>query len=107
MTTLRVVVDELVADSPGGIGRYAEELTRQLIAVAPAGCDVQGIASAFPQQTMDDLAARLPGIAGITRLPLAAPRALPRLAVGHLPRRRARHAPLARACSRRSASTIA
>ena len=71
MTTLRVVVDELVADSPGGIGRYAEELTRQLIAVAPAGCDVQGFASAFPQQTMDDLSARLPGIAGITRLPLA------------------------------------
>ncbi len=71
MTTLRVVVDEFVADSPGGIGRYAEELTRQLITVAPAGCDVQGIASAFPPQTMDDITARLPGIAGITRLPLA------------------------------------
>ena len=42
MTTLRVVLDRLVASVPG-TGRYTEELTRSLIETAPAGCDVAGI----------------------------------------------------------------
>ncbi|WP_223694569.1 glycosyltransferase family 4 protein [Leifsonia poae] len=71
MTTLRVVVDELLGDAPGGARRYAEELTRQIVATAPAGCEVEGIVSNVPPETIDELTARLPGIARITRLPLA------------------------------------
>ncbi|KQV06048.1 glycosyltransferase family 4 protein [Leifsonia sp. Root112D2] len=70
MTTLRVVVDPLITKVPGGIGRYTEELTRQLIATAPAGCDVEGIVASHPQEKIDALEARLPGLAGLHRLPL-------------------------------------
>ena len=42
MATLRVIIDQLVAPVPGGIGRYTLELTRQLIATAPRNCDVEG-----------------------------------------------------------------
>jgi Glycosyltransferase len=70
MTTLRVVVDPLITKAPGGIGRYAEELTRQLIATAPAGCDVEGIVASHPQEKIDALEARLPGLAGLQRVPV-------------------------------------
>ena len=42
MTTLRVVVDQILAPIPGGIGRYTEELPRALVETAPRGCDVEG-----------------------------------------------------------------
>lgn len=71
MTTLRVVVDELIGDAPGGARRYTEELTRQLIATAPAGCQVEGIVPNVSDDVVDDLRMRLPGIAAITTLPLA------------------------------------
>lgn len=70
MTTLRVVVDELIGDAPGGARRYTEELTRQLIATAPAGCQVEGIVPNVPAEVLDDLRMRLPGIAAITTLPM-------------------------------------
>ncbi|GAB3585155.1 glycosyltransferase family 1 protein [Leifsonia lichenia] len=70
MTTLRVVVDELIGDAPGGARRYTEELTRQLIATAPAGCQVEGIVPNVPDEVLDDLRMRLPGIAAITKLPM-------------------------------------
>jgi glycosyltransferase involved in cell wall biosynthesis len=68
MTTLRVIVDQIVAPVPGGIGRYAEELTRELIAGAPAGCDVQGIVSAVERQDVEHLQRLLPGLQGLERL---------------------------------------
>ena len=43
MTTLRVIVDQILAPVPGGIGRYAEELTRALIETAPPGCTVEAM----------------------------------------------------------------
>jgi len=70
MTTLRVVVDELIGDAPGGARRYTEELTRQLIATAPAGCQVEGIVPNVSDDIVDDLRMRLPGIASITTLPM-------------------------------------
>ncbi|MCL9665097.1 glycosyltransferase family 4 protein [Curtobacterium albidum] len=70
MTTLRVVVDQVIAPVPGGIGRYAEELTRKLVETAPAGCDVEGIVSAAPRADVDRLRTLLPGLAGIERLAL-------------------------------------
>jgi glycosyltransferase involved in cell wall biosynthesis len=71
MTTLRVVVDELVGDEPGGSRRYTDELTRQLIATAPPGCDVEAIVSNVPEDQLELLRSRLPGVATVTRLPLA------------------------------------
>lgn len=70
MTTLRVVVDELVGDTSGGSRRYTEELTRQLIATAPPGCDVVGYVSSVPDDVLATARDRLPGIAEIVRLPL-------------------------------------
>jgi len=70
MTTLRVIVDQLIAPVPGGIGRYTEELTRQLIEVAPHDCYVAGIVSASPAEDYDRLAMLLPGMAELIRMPL-------------------------------------
>lgn len=70
MTTLRVVVDHLVHENPGGIGRYTEELTKQLIATAPGGCDVEAIISLVPPDEVESIRRLLPG-ARITKLPLA------------------------------------
>ncbi|MFF2052791.1 glycosyltransferase family 4 protein [Leifsonia sp. NPDC058194] len=70
-TSLHVVIDELIGEAPGGARRYTEELTRQLITTAPRGCDVIGIVSAVSDEQLDDLRLRLPGLADITRLPLA------------------------------------
>lgn len=71
MTTLRVVVDDIVAPRPGGPGRYAEELTRALIEVAPPDCDVTGIVSASPDDDYDRLRMLLPGLADLTPMPLS------------------------------------
>ncbi|ARC57445.1 Capsular glucan synthase [Frondihabitans sp. 762G35] len=67
MITLRVVVDQILAPVPGGIGRYTEELTREIIRVAPRGCDVEGIVAAHPQADYDRLEDALPGLASLYR----------------------------------------
>ncbi|MCU1481038.1 MAG: mannosyltransferase [Subtercola sp.] len=71
MATLRVIVDQIVAPVPGGIGRYTEELTRELITTAPRDCVVQGIISRQSHDTMAELEKRLPGLAGLERTTLA------------------------------------
>ncbi len=70
MTTLRVVVDQIVAPVPGGVGRYTEELTRQLIATAPADCQVTGIVSDSSDEDNDKLRMLLPGLAELESMPL-------------------------------------
>ncbi|WP_374947993.1 glycosyltransferase family 4 protein [Agreia sp.] len=70
MTTLRVIIDQMVATVPGGIGRYTEELTRELIATAPRGCDVEAIVSKVPKDELDGILTRLPGLAELTTLGL-------------------------------------
>jgi glycosyltransferase involved in cell wall biosynthesis len=71
MATLRVIIDQIVAPVPGGIGRYAEELTRQLIATAPRGARVAGIVSASPEPDYDTIRDRLPGLTELYKSPLA------------------------------------
>lgn len=71
MTTLRVIVDQILAPVPGGIGRYAEELTRELIITAPRDCIVEGIVSASTEPEYATLAERLPGLAHLYKSPLA------------------------------------
>lgn len=70
MTTLRVIVDQVVAPVPGGIGRYAEELTRQLVATAPTGCDVEAVVSAVSPADLAHIRTLLPGLGGVDRLAL-------------------------------------
>ncbi|MFC6354786.1 glycosyltransferase family 4 protein [Luethyella okanaganae] len=71
MTVLRVVVDQMIAPVPGPIGRYAEELTRGLIATAPLDCEVEGIVSSSPPERYEQLEAALPGLSGLYKTTLA------------------------------------
>jgi glycosyltransferase involved in cell wall biosynthesis len=71
MTTLRVIVDDVIAPGSDGVGRYAEELTRQLIQTAPRGSTVAGIVSASPEPDYVELEQRLPGLRGLYKSPLA------------------------------------
>lgn len=70
MVTLRVIVDSVLEGSPRGIARYTEQLTRALIATAPRDCDVEGVVSAVTDQERADLVERLPGLAGVHKVPL-------------------------------------
>ena len=71
MTTLRVIVDQIVAPSPGGIGRYTEELTRELIRTAPSGCHVAGIVSSSPEADYERIETLLPGLDALFKSALA------------------------------------
>jgi glycosyltransferase involved in cell wall biosynthesis len=71
MTLLRVIVDQMVAPVPGGIGRYTEELTRELITTAPADCAVEGIVSSSPQEKYDLVTERLPGLESLYKTTLS------------------------------------
>ena len=71
MITLRVVVDQMVAPVAGGVGRYTEELTRALIATAPAECDVEGIVSSSPPAPYELIEAALPGLGNLHKTSLA------------------------------------
>ncbi|MFC9917612.1 glycosyltransferase [Agromyces binzhouensis] len=70
-TTLRVIVDQLIAPVPGAIGRYGQALTRALIETAPAGCAVEGIVSSSLPADYDRVLAALPGLAGLYKSSLA------------------------------------
>ena len=70
MVTLRIIPERLLDERPGGSRRAAVNLSRQLIARAPSGCDVEAI---LPKLTAEELAAvegELPGLTGVTQAPL-------------------------------------
>ncbi|RWZ68777.1 glycosyltransferase family 1 protein [Labedella populi] len=60
----------MATPAPTGVGRYTHELTRALIATAPRGCSVEGIVSALPQDKIDVLTDRLPGLGDLHRTTL-------------------------------------
>ena len=70
-TTLRVIVDDIVSPSPGGVGRYAEELTRELIHTAPAGCEVSGVVASSPDADYERIQTVLPGLSDLFKSALA------------------------------------
>lgn len=84
MTTLSVIVDAMTSKRSHGIGRYTEELTRELIRVAPPGCDVVGITSAVSAEHVANLEMLLPDIAEIrqSKLPRSGLEAAWRLGLG-------------------------
>jgi hypothetical protein len=71
MTTLRIIIDQILAPVPGGIGRYAQELTTALIESAPAGCSVEGIVSASSDAQYAELERKLPGLSRLYKSALA------------------------------------
>ena len=70
MTTLTVVLDQLLAPVPGGIGRYARELGRHLVTTAPPTWEVEGVVSATSRQRLEQVEAEVPGLARVRRLAL-------------------------------------
>ena len=62
MTTLRVIVDEMLSTAPGGVARYTEELTRELIVTAPRGVSIDGIVAASTEPDYTRILERLPGL---------------------------------------------
>lgn len=71
MTTLRLVIDEILDRARPEAGRAAEELGRALLATVPEGVDVVGLVSASPEADYAELARRLPGLAGLEKSALA------------------------------------
>lgn len=67
MTTLRVILDQLAAPVPGGIGRYTRELTRALIATQPRGCAVSGWVPSLPETAYRAIEEALPGLATLEK----------------------------------------
>ncbi|WP_243063492.1 glycosyltransferase family 1 protein [Humibacter sp. RRB41] len=70
MTTLRVIVDDVLTDVPDGVSRYSLELTKQLVATAPKGCVVEGVIAAHNDTDRRLLQQLLPGLAGVHALPV-------------------------------------
>lgn len=71
MTTLRLIIDEMVGTAVGPIGRYTEELARGLIQTAPRGCFVEGFVAASTEPEYAEIAERLPGLATLHKSSLA------------------------------------
>jgi glycosyltransferase involved in cell wall biosynthesis len=69
MVTLRVIAEPAVG-STGAAARYTLELTRELVATAPAGCDVEAIVASHPEDELAAFRETLPGLAKLTALPL-------------------------------------
>ena len=71
MTTLRVIIDQIVSPVPGGIGRYAEELTRALIATAPRRRARSRVSCRRrPKTSTSTSPSVLPGLAALYKSPL-------------------------------------
>jgi glycosyltransferase involved in cell wall biosynthesis len=70
-TTLRFIVDQLIAPVPGPIGRYAADLARATIDTTPDGCVVEGLVSASSPDELERLQRELPGLTELQKAPLA------------------------------------
>ena len=64
MTTLNVVLDEILTPVATGLSRYSRELTRALIEYAPRDCFVEGMVASSPEEDYEALSELLPGLAG-------------------------------------------
>ena len=68
-TTLRVVLDQLVAPTDPDLALASRELTRALIAAAPRGCEVSAVVPAAGDDALAEVRA-LEGLAGIESSPI-------------------------------------
>jgi glycosyltransferase involved in cell wall biosynthesis len=70
-TTLRVILDQIVAPVPGALGRYTRDLGRAIVATAPRGCEVEAVVSSSLPEDYDRVRAEVPGLAGLYKSSLA------------------------------------
>lgn len=70
-TTLRVILDQIVAPVPGALGRYTRDLGRAIVAATPRGCDVEAIVSSSLPDDYDRVLSEVPGLAGLYKTTLA------------------------------------
>lgn len=71
MTTLRLIVDQIIAPVPGALGRYTHDLARAIVAAAPSGCDVEGIVSSSLPEDYERVMHEVPGLTGLYKTSLA------------------------------------
>jgi glycosyltransferase involved in cell wall biosynthesis len=71
VTTLLMIVDDMIAPAPGGIARYTRELTREIIAAAPRGCVVDAFVASSPEPDYDEVHRLLPGLGTLHKSALA------------------------------------
>jgi glycosyltransferase involved in cell wall biosynthesis len=65
MTTLNVILDDVLPGAPSGAARYTGELTAALVEYAPSGCFVEGIVSSSTEDEYQLIADQLPGLSGL------------------------------------------
>ncbi|WP_026482290.1 glycosyltransferase family 4 protein [Agromyces subbeticus] len=70
-TTLRMIVDQVIAPVPGPVGVYTEALTRALLESVPRGCEVEGIVSSSAPADYDRLESMFPGLSTLYKTTLA------------------------------------
>lgn len=70
-TTLRVILDQIVAPVPGALGRYTRDLGRAIVESAPANCEVEGIVSSSLPDDYDRVLREVPGLSGLYKTSLA------------------------------------
>ncbi|WP_419817085.1 glycosyltransferase family 4 protein [Glaciibacter flavus] len=71
MTTLRVVLEQLIAPSSDAISQYSAQLASAIVTTAPAGCSVDSIVSAATDDDVADVRAAVPGLGDVRRSRLA------------------------------------
>ena len=71
MTTLRVIIDEMLSPTHGSVARYSEELTRGLITTAPSNCFVEAFVSASTEDEYALIIERLPNLAKLHKSALS------------------------------------
>lgn len=69
-TTLRLIVDQIVAPVPGAVGRYTADLARSLVSTAPEGCAVEGIISATAADESERVLSEVPGLTEVYKTSL-------------------------------------
>ncbi|RXZ51032.1 glycosyltransferase family 1 protein [Agromyces fucosus] len=70
-TTLRIILDQVIAPVPGSIGVYTDALTSSLLKSVPHGCEVEGIVSASSPADYERIEARFPGLSALYKTTLA------------------------------------
>jgi len=71
MTTLNLILDEMLGDDISEISSYTRELARALIDYAPPGCTVEGIVGASPESDYAEIAETLPGLRNLFKSALS------------------------------------
>ena len=71
MTTLRVILDDMLLRGGGPLARYAEELSRALVRAAPRGTDVAGVVAASPETDYARVRELVPGLSDLHKSALA------------------------------------